>query len=195
MSLTHTHAKQVTELQSTIVELGRINARQKNHTDRLVTDWISMKIEKELPCYDLGDQGEFEMRFGKSQIGVQCETEFDTGTVVGGSIGSRAEYICPGQVIPDFVEYLILCEQEEDNEDYWFRPEGFGEWYVTRVRLSGKARELRGKPTMLKWMAMIVTFQKIEQQECCVSGETYPVSQMVTNGEEWMYRGVWEAFE
>tara|TARA_R110000744_G_scaffold153824_1_gene268256 strand:- start:785 stop:1420 length:636 start_codon:yes stop_codon:yes gene_type:complete len=211
MSLTHTHAKQVRDLEQKVADLekaaGAAHLRQcslthtlvtrqgkkQEHYERLIKNWITMRIKNEVEEL-VGD--EFEMKFNRSDIHVECQTEFDTGDVVGGSIGGREDYICPGEVIPDFVEYLIICEREgEDNEDYFFQVDGFGEWYVKGVRLSGAARDIGGKPSLIKWMKMAVKFEHVKKHECCISGEEYREYEMVTNGDDWMFRGVWEAFE
>tara|TARA_R110000824_G_scaffold218342_1_gene404916 strand:+ start:257 stop:943 length:687 start_codon:yes stop_codon:yes gene_type:complete len=228
MSLTHTHAKQVAELEKKLAELqedrnaiateiAREDKRRydnlsqtlateraqnldkkhkhQQHNIKIVKEWITFKIEKEIRQSNVGDEEDIEMDFGNLCVEV-------TGDFVAASGAGCSQKLRAGEVVPDFVDYLLTCQAEDcdEDEEYYFHVND-EMWQVSEVLLSGKdnihGKMYRGRDTKnpLKWLFCSVRFSKIEVQECCVSGDTYPVSQMVTNGDDWMYKGIHEAFE
>ena len=192
--------EQVANAQSMASDAARIKHAQRKHSDHIAKEWITAKLEKEINrLEDETDIIEIDFK----RLNVEVTEEF------GSQDSNIAPKVCaPGEVVPDFVNLLFNCERERDeggdNEEFFFET-GSGcqteMWFVADVCLTGKGHRHHcdfasdKSRSVLKWMYLSVKFEKIEQQECCVSGDTYPVSQMVTNGDDWMSKDVWNGFE
>ena len=178
--------------QSMASDAARIKHAQEKHSIEIFKQYMTAQIEKESSRSE-GEDDIVEIDFGR--LNVEVTQEF-------GPQDSCALKVCsPGEVIPDFVNYLLTCQREgQGDEDYFFHTDG-EMWFVADIDLTGKGHKLvkthfgPASTSHLKWMYLSVKFEKIEQRECCVCGDTYPISQMVTNGDDWMSKDVWGGFE
>tara|TARA_R110000803_G_scaffold54460_1_gene111156 strand:+ start:472 stop:1089 length:618 start_codon:yes stop_codon:yes gene_type:complete len=187
--------EQVANAQTLLQQQDGIKRAQRKHSDHIAKEWITTKLEKEINRLE-DEKDIIEIDF--KRLNVEVTEEF------GPQDSGALRHCSPGEVVPDFVNLLFNCERERDeggdNEEFFFHTDG-EMWFVADVCLTGKGHKFSAayasdkSRSQLKWMYLSVKFEKIEHQECCISGDSYPVSQMVTNGDDWMYKGVWEAFE
>jgi len=191
MSLTHTHAKQLAFVQGKLDAAEKLAVTRRQHTYDLVKEWIILKIDKRLNELNLTKNyslvEEFQMTWDAVVKTKEPFEKFEDNFLSQG-------ILAPGQVLPDFVEFLLTCSVEDGGgeEDEYFFEAADQTWKVKSVSFEGgPAIEKKSK----FWLNVSVKFEKVVLHECCISGDYHVASQMVTNGDDWMYRGCWEAFE
>ena len=178
---------------------ARCYTAQHKHTIVMAKDWITMKLQNALKGHE--EEGEIEIDFKR----LNCEVNQEFGPLDHETDSCRQALCSKGEVVPAFVPYLFACEKSGDaggeDEKYFFHitdrdylPSA-GLWFVEDVCLEGKSSATGYRKGCLKWMYLKVTFKKVEQEECVVSGDYFPTHQMVTNGDTWMSRDVYEGYE
>ena len=189
MSLTHTHAKQLAFVQGKLDAAEKLAVTRRQHTYDLVKEWIVLKIDKRLndlleetKNYSLVE--EFQMTFSRVATTEEPFEKFEDNLL-------SQKMLVPGQVLPDFIEFLLTCSVEDGGgeEDEYFFEVADDSWKVKSVSFEGE------EGRNVNWLNVSVKFEKVVLHECCISGEYHIASQMVTNGDDWMFRGCWEAFE
>ena len=178
--------KRIALLSSEVMENARRVGKQQKHSDIATRCWIECLLKKAVDDLVNSDaEDEIEIDFSTASSHVAVTKEFHERD----SCALRS--LVKDEVVPYWVEYLLQLEASGDGDGDEFNVLG-EDWFVDCVHISGERKMSRCRVMMI----VKVHFKKMETAECCVSGDYFPINQMVTDGDgTYMYREIHENFE
>lgn len=159
---------------------------QEKHVATTTRCWIETLLHRAVFHEEQNGEDGVEIDFSSASSQVVVTKEF------GGRDSCALRSLVKDQVVPYWVDYLLQLEASGEGDGDEFKILG-DDYYVDCVHISGEQfSHVEGKYKMV----VKVDFKMVQMEECVVCGETYPVSQMVTDGEgTYMLRELHENFE